>query len=154
MTRRAAWLLAPLAVAALMLALTACGGGDESAESGDTTGATVVNATLAGEAGEYTFTLDKESVEAGKINFVMKNEGEIEHEFEVVKTDVAADDLPVEGGKADVEAEGGEEIGEVEGMQAGDEANLVLELEAGNYLIVCNLPGHYEQGMVLPFKVE
>jgi uncharacterized cupredoxin-like copper-binding protein len=143
------WLAACSILAALVLVPGACGGDDDDEGS-----ASNVTATLGGDAGEYAITLDKESVPAGEVTFQIANDGEIEHEFEVIKTDVAEDDLPVEQGQADVEAEGGEEVDEVEDLASGDEQDLTVDLEAGMYLLICNLPGHYEQGMVTTFTVE
>ncbi|MGH3034497.1 MAG: sulfocyanin-like copper-binding protein [Gaiellaceae bacterium] len=154
---RGRWLfmvLVSLVAVPLALGLTACGGSEEAAAV-DTSDATEIHAKLAeSSAGEYTFTLDADSAPAGTVLFEIENLGELPHEFEVIKTDVGVDDLPVEAGKANAEAEGGEEIGEVEDIEPGDKTELAVELEAGSYLILCNLPGHYEQGMVLAFTVE
>lgn len=145
------WLAAVSTLAALALVPAACGGDDDDEGASGTT----VNATLASsDGGEYSIALDKESVQAGEVTFTLNNEGEIEHEFEVVKTDVAANDIPVEDNKADVEASGGEEVDEVEDIEPGAEHDLTVDLESGNYLLVCNLPGHYGQGMVTAFTVE
>ena len=45
------------------------------------------------------------------------------------------------------------ELGETEHMKPGNVKVLELTLPAGNYLLVCNLPGHYAAGMVAPFTV-
>jgi uncharacterized cupredoxin-like copper-binding protein len=44
-------------------------------------------------------------------------------------------------------------LDEVEDVLPGGSASLTLELEAGTYLIICNLPGHYSNGMVAVFEV-
>ena len=146
-----------LAASGILVALTfaGCGGDDDDEASGGDSSATSVSAVLADpDEGEYTISLDEESAPAGEVTFEITNEGEVEHEFEIVKTDVAADALPVEGGKADVEAEGGEEVDEVEDIASGADTSLTVDLDPGKYLFVCNLPGHYEQGMVTAFTVE
>lgn len=149
------WLAAFSILTALVLVPVACGGDDdEGPEASSSAGTTVTAALGQSDAGEYTITLDKESVPAGEVTFKIANEGELEHEFEIVQTDVAEGDLPVESGQADVEAEGGEEIDEVEDLASGAEQDLTVDLEAGKYLLICNLPGHYEQGMVTAFTVE
>jgi uncharacterized cupredoxin-like copper-binding protein len=149
------WLAAFSILAALVLVPVACGGDDDDEGSEASSSGTTVTAALGqSDAGEYTITLDKESVPTGEVTFKIANEGELEHEFEIVKTDVAEGDLPVEAGKADVEAEGGEEVDEVEDLASGAEQDLTVDLEAGKYLLICNLPGHYEQGMVTAFTVE
>jgi uncharacterized cupredoxin-like copper-binding protein len=148
------WLVACSIIAALALVPVACGGDDDEGSEASSSGTTVTAALGQSDAGEYTITLDNESVPAGEVTFQIANEGELEHEFEIVKTDVAKGDLPVEAGKADVEAEGGEEVDEVEDLASGAERELTVDLEAGNYLLICNLPGHYDQGMVTAFTVE
>jgi uncharacterized cupredoxin-like copper-binding protein len=149
------WLAAFSILAALVLVPVACGGDDDDEGSDASSSGTTVTAALGqSDAGEYTISLDEESVPAGEVTFKIANEGELEHEFEVVKTDVAEGDLPVEEGQADVEAEGGEEVDEVEDLASGAEQDLTVDLEAGKYLLICNLPGHYEQGMVTTFTVE
>lgn len=156
---RAHWkVAAPLVPVVAALALAACGGDDvdpgpEPAEAASD-GGTQVSAKMGHEdSGEFSFTLDKTSAPAGAVVFNIENVGEVEHEFEIVKTDLAADALPVEANKADVEAGGGEEIDEVEDIAVGAKVALEVDLEPGKYLIVCNLPGHYADGMVIPFEV-
>ena len=109
-----------------------------------------VNATL----GEFFIRLDRKSVEAGTIRFVATNEGEIEHEFEVVRTDEAPDGLPItDEDKADVDAVG-EELGEIEPFAGGETEEMTLELEPGKLVFICNLPGHYKGGQRVGFTVR
>jgi uncharacterized cupredoxin-like copper-binding protein len=44
-------------------------------------------------------------------------------------------------------------IGEVEDVKPAEAKDLVLTLEPGNYILLCNLPKHFERGMVTKFKV-
>jgi uncharacterized cupredoxin-like copper-binding protein len=53
----------------------------------------------------------------------------------------------------DIEA-AGELIGEIESIGAGDIEVLNVMLDAGNYALICNIAGHYEQGMHASFVVE
>jgi uncharacterized cupredoxin-like copper-binding protein len=162
MAGRAGWrLVAPLVAGACAFAVAACGSEDitapEAEAASDGPKATQVEAKLGhAESGEFTFTLDKGSVPEGPVVFNIENIGTIEHEFELVKTNVEADKLPPKADdktKANVEAGGGEEIKEVEDIAPGAKTKLAVDLEPGKYLIVCNLPGHYADGMVIPFTV-
>lgn len=109
-----------------------------------------VNATL----GEFFIRLDRKSVEAGTIKFVVTNEGKIEHEFEVVKTDEAPGDLPLtDEGTADVDAVG-EELGEIEPFAGGETEEMTLELEPGELVFICNIPTHYKSGQRVGFTVR
>ena len=127
------------ALAIFGMAATACGGGVK----------TTVNATLTDTAIE----MDKSSVPAGEVTFVAENTGTEAHELVVLKTDLAADALPVAGGKVQEDAEGIEEIGEIEEFAAGGSETDSFGLEPGSYVLVCNVKGHYEDGMTTAFTV-
>lgn len=141
---RKAWLILPVAGIALMLG--ACGGDDGDEATTTETGA--------GEAIEivmddYSFTPAKATVPAGPVTITVPNEGQAEHELVLFKSDADPADVPVSGGDADEDAfvkQGAKEIGEAE-AEPGESAELSAELTAGDYVMICNLPGHYEKGM-------
>lgn len=83
------------------------------------------------------------SVKAGKVSFEVTNEGASPHEFVLLKTETKAADLPTDGAKA-------KETGLVDRtaqLQPGDEATVDVDLKPGHYVILCNVPGHYQAGM-------
>lgn len=89
-------------------------------------------------ASEYHYTgLDDLALHRGDtVEFEMRNNGTIEHEFEVFGPD-------------------GEVLGEVGPTAAGEEGKVVLELaEAGEYRYLCGIDGHESLGMVGTFTVE
>ncbi|MBI5290050.1 MAG: hypothetical protein HY873_13835 [Chloroflexi bacterium] len=95
---------------------------------------------------EYKVTADKNSVKAGKIEFVAKNISETQtHELAVLKK---------EGGALDNE-------GEIEDIEAGKDGEIILELGPGDYELACLISAgeagstvdHYEQGMKIDFTV-
>jgi uncharacterized cupredoxin-like copper-binding protein len=45
-------------------------------------------------------------------------------------------------------------VGEVEDIAPGEGAILELDLEPGAYLAICNILGHFGQGMVTRFTVR
>jgi uncharacterized cupredoxin-like copper-binding protein len=45
-------------------------------------------------------------------------------------------------GNVDEEGEGVEHIDEIEGIPPGSSESLTVNLEAANYVLICNLPGH------------
>ena len=145
----------PLATVAAVavLALAGCGDDEEAADTGgggSTTGegtsAPAGPGAVEVSLGEWFVKPATASVGAGETSFEAKNDGEVVHELEVVKTDLAADKLPVRNQVADVE-EAGEEIAEVEDIAAGKSAPLEARLEPGKYVLICNIPTHYELGM-------
>jgi len=104
---------------------------------------------------EYSITLGASTVPAGKVEFDVKNSGQITHELVVLKTDFTAATLPLDAdGAADEEAAGVSSPGEVEGIAPGATKTLTVTLTAGHYLIICNLGDHFSQGMVTDLTVQ
>jgi len=90
------------------------------------------------------------SATAGKITFVVKNNGKTKHEFVVIKTDLAPAKLPVKKGRASEKGAKGE-IGD---LPAGSTKRLTLTLPKGKYVLICNLTGHYQAGQRAAFTVR
>ena len=88
----------------------------------------------------------------GSITFIVKNAGEVAHEFAVIKTGKKADAL-LHGQEADEKGD----VGEIENIPPGRSAKLTLKLPQGHYALICNLPGHYmphgNPGMLADFTV-
>jgi uncharacterized cupredoxin-like copper-binding protein len=138
-TSRLRRLLVVPAAAALAFAVGSCGG------SGG------IGATEA----DYSITLDESTAPAGEVTFDVTNDAEQPHEFVVFKTDLAEDALPVDAdGNVDEAGEGVELVDELEDIAPGDSPSLTVTLDAANYVIICNVPGHYAQGMHTSFTVS
>jgi uncharacterized cupredoxin-like copper-binding protein len=95
---------------------------------------------------------------AGKVTFAVTNQGTRTHEFVVLRTDTPADKFPIvsfegESDRIDEDAPGVTNVGETGDMKAGTTKTLSIDLTAGHYAIVCNLPGHYRMGMHQDFTV-
>jgi uncharacterized cupredoxin-like copper-binding protein len=104
---------------------------------------------------DYVVQVDPTSAAAGELTFAIHNDAEQTHEFVIVQTDLAADQLPTnEDGDVDEEGEGMTAVDEVEDIEAGADAELTVNLDAGSYVLFCNLPGHYRQGMHTAFSVS
>lgn len=114
--------------------------------------ATKVEATLK----EMSIQLSSNTVPAGPVEFAIKNEGKDPHEFVVLKTDLPESKLPLKENKLDEDTKGIERIGEVEedDLKSGGSDTLKLDLKPGRYLIICNLPGHYQAGMKTELTVK
>ena len=83
----------------------------------------------------------------GAVSFSVKNSGKIDHEFVVLRTNTPPAKLPVKGGKA---VETGR-VGRVGPLEAGTSKSLNLTLKSGKYVLLCNLPGHYQAGQRIGF---
>lgn len=74
----------------------------------------------------------------------------------MLQTDLAEDALPTDdNGDVDEAGDPGIElIGEIEDIEGGTSQSLTLGLDAGSYVLICNLPGHYGLGMYTAFTVS
>lgn len=105
---------------------------------------------------DFKITLGSSSDAAGEVTFKIKNDGPSAHEFVVFKTDLAPDQLPTKEDEngiviVDEEGQGVEAINEVEDIAVGATPELKVNLQAGKYVVICNLPAHYQQGMHAAF---
>lgn len=83
------------------------------------------------------------SISSGRVTFVARNSGTVEHELVVIRADGR---LPVRNFKA-VEPEEASVLGEVEDVAPGTTKRVTLTLKPGKYLLICNIVGHYQLGM-------
>ena len=152
--------LVALATACAMLLAAGCGDDDDDGgEAGDGGGQTV-DVVLS----EFIVEPEQDSASAGEVTFALDNQGGETHEFLVVEA-ASADDLPLDDDGAFDEAAFGEEnvIDEVEDLEAGSQAELTVDLEPGDYLLLCNvveeeeggeMESHFAEGMYAEFTVE
>ena len=136
--------LSVLALAVFVIPLlTACGGPSQ------------VDAALT----SYAIALDTDSVKAGDVIFHVHNDAtDLTHEMVIFKTDLPPDQLPLtDEGIVDEEGAGITFIDEVEDVEPGMSVDLAVTLEAGNYVILCNVDSdqlHYQHGMYVAFTVK
>jgi hypothetical protein len=120
-----------------------------------------VTATLT----EFSITPEPASAEAGSVTIKANNVGALTHELVLVRGDPA--DLPTDSdGAVDedaFESAGVEAIGEVEDVESGTSKDLTADLEAGTYVVFCNIvetgleaavESHFAEGMVATLVVN
>ena len=161
MRRLTVLLLTLLATLALIVA--ACGDDDDDGGNGDD-GGDDGGSSIAVTLQEFNVIPDASSADAGEVTFEVENVGPDDpHELVVMKTDLAADALPTgEDGAVLEDGEGVELIDEVEELEVGDTGTLTVNLEAGSYVLLCNLveeedgelESHYQEGMRTAFTVN
>jgi uncharacterized cupredoxin-like copper-binding protein len=101
----------------------------------------------------YSVTPNPATANAGDVTFNVTNAAtDQQHEFVVIKSDLAADKLPV-GSDSTVEEDAVTVVDEVAEMDPGKTGTLTVNLAAGNYVLICNRPGHYQAGMHTAFTV-
>ena len=111
-------------------------------------GAGVVQVSMA----EYTIEPAVASAAADGVTFRVANDGRLEHEFVVIRSELAVDALPQAGGAVDESQV--EVVGRIEQWSGGDTEEATFSLSAGRYVLICNIPGHYQLGMRAAFTVE
>lgn len=109
---------------------------------------------ISGTVEEWKVSVSPNAATAGEVKFTIENKGTIGHEFLVVKTDILDGKITLDGDHFSEPSPGLEVIDEIGEFPAGSTELLVLSLEAGNYQLVCNLPGHYAAGMHTSFVVS
>jgi uncharacterized cupredoxin-like copper-binding protein len=129
----------------------------EAAASG-AAGGTMVDVTLQ----EFSVLPAEASAPAGTITFAVTNDGPDDvHEFVILRTDLEPGDLPTdEHGAVDESGEGIEVVDEIEDLPVGETQEVTVDLEAGSYVLICNIydadedEAHYAEGMRMAFTVE
>jgi uncharacterized cupredoxin-like copper-binding protein len=106
-----------------------------------------------GKPAEFSLRPSVRSAAAGEVAFKVRNAGKIEHEFVILKTPTKAARLKARPGAPSEVVEPGFLV-ELEDMQPGDRANLVMPLKRGHYVLLCNKPGHFKGGMRSDFVVR
>ena len=133
--------------------------GGSAADSG------VLRVTLS----EWKVTPERQTVKAGPLTIETENTGRVEHELLIVRTDRAPGDLPLglQGpaltgagqklvlgrahGHASAGAFGG--LGRTKHIQPGRIRRDSVTLAPGRYVLLCNLPQHYESGQRVALTV-
>ena len=101
---------------------------------------------------EMAIPIEATELPAGSVTFDITNVGTVEHEFVVVATDLPADQLPVKDGVVDETQV--QVLARTGLVQPGANDTLDVELPAGHYVVICNLPGHYLAGMRTEITVQ
>lgn len=129
------------------------------------TDATPDTADAASEAEAVDATMVEWSIDAptdytaGDVTFNVTNNGSFPHEFVVIQGD-GYESLPLADGGAVIEDDlpAGALLDRIPRMGGGDTAELTVTLEAGNYVLLCNLGSgsnsHAGQGQFLDITVS
>lgn len=101
---------------------------------------------------EYAMGLTASEVRTGTVTFIARNAGSTAHDLIVLKTDLAPDKLPIDTQTQKAKEDG--KLGGVDQVAPGKNQNLRLELPAGSYVVICNVPTHYQLGMRAALTVK
>ena len=177
---RARRLLSGVAVLGVLALLTGCasstsnttgkntleGGVKIPGTGGATSTATTVNVALGDNhgTGPMTLTLSPSVVPAGDVTFIVKNNGTIDHEAVVLKTNLPYNKIPIaDAGDPPAPVKtGANKVSEDTNIGETGDPNLkpgetrtftIKHMTAGNYAVVCNIANHYGFGIRAPLTV-
>ncbi len=126
-----------LAVCALVALAVACSAAPPEVD--------ITKGQVRADMREYSMGLTANEVRAGTVTFVARDVGTVQHELVVIRTDLAVDKLAI-----DAQKQTASEQGKVDGVgpiDPGKTMNLRVELPPGHYVVICNVPTHYQLGM-------
>ena len=143
------------ALAFSALGLISCGTDPSDDATGGTEAVAVVSNKITGSVEEWKVNVSAQSAEAGEVIFAIANYGSIQHEFLVTKTSYEAGMIPIgSNNRFDEEDEGLSVVDEIPEWAVNESKVLKVNLEAGTYELLCNIEGHYANGMHTSFRVS
>ncbi len=148
------WILGLAAIAASLPLLASCTGdtprvADAATASEPTRSPQITRLTVA--LSEWAVTPDHATIPAGSLTMIATNEGVQPHDLVIVRADAAAANPTVVQGRVDESKL--TIIGRFREFTSGEKEKQ-FALAAGKYLLICNLPAHYESGMVATLVVQ
>ena len=113
--------------------------------------ATTVHVTL---TDQMELKLETNTVKAGRVVLDVKNEAESQqHEVIIARLKDGNQAVPVAPGQDRVDEKKLKTLGEVSDLDPGKEGKLSINLKPGEYLLFCNMKGHYQAGMLAHLTV-
>lgn len=92
--------------------------------------------------------LSRSEVPAGPVAFKVTNDSKgLVHEMVVSPIREAGKPLPYDANLDKVIEDEAGHLGEVAELEPGQKGGLMLDLKPGQYILYCNIPGHYTGGM-------
>ncbi len=134
--------------AALLAA--ACDGDEEANGNGGGAEAATVDVAVV----DFDVNPSVDTVEAGAVTFRVANDGAVVHNFRVIKTDLAPDALPIDSATSKVDEGQVDVRASRDDISPGSSVELTVDLEPGSYVLICNIPTHYQRGTLAGFTVE
>ena len=90
------------------------------------------------------------TVRAGRVTFVVRNDGTMAHEFLVLRSGRHHHSLSVKNGRA---VQTGR-LGKIPLIPAGTTKRITVKVPRGKYVLLCNMLGHYQAGQYAALRVR
>jgi uncharacterized cupredoxin-like copper-binding protein len=97
------------------------------------------------QLGDFWVAPTVTSIKAGKVTFMAKNIGMAPHELMIERAPIK---LNAPGKPDEMAAQG-----MIDDMKTGQTGHMTLNLKPGNYVLFCNVSGHYAAGQHIAFTV-
>lgn len=98
--------------------------------------------------GGMAMTASAQSVKAGRIAFAVTNKSkDNRHEFLVAPLAMPLGKIPYDDTNGRIKEAALKGVHELGDLDPGKSGTMTLDLKPGKYLLFCNLPGHYKEGM-------
>jgi uncharacterized cupredoxin-like copper-binding protein len=134
-------------IVAFAIALSLAGVGCSSDSS-----SSAVEGGIAVTEQDFSISTSPSTAAAGDVTFTITNNGPSTHEFVIVKSDEDPGSFEV-GDDGTVPEDSLDVVDEQEDVAPSTAPTLTTNLEAGSYVLMCNISGHYAQGMHTGFTV-
>jgi hypothetical protein len=92
---------------------------------------------------DFDLIADATSAPEGDVTFSISNEGGIDHDFVVIRSDLPIDQLPMDELTNSIDLSQVDVVGSTPVIAAAGSDSLTLNLTAGRYILLCNIPGHW-----------
>lgn len=102
---------------------------------------------------DFTISPNVKTAPAGTFNIDVRNTGPTTHELVIIRTDLAADKLPIKDNLADEDDSRLKHVDEVEDLEVDATVAYTVGLTPGHYVFICNIATHYGLGMYSEFTV-
>ena len=105
---------------------------------------------------DFKIRAQTQPVAAGTVTLRVENRGPSTHEFNIDRTALAADALPLgpDGLTVDEDSQLLHRIDAGDDIRLGETRDITVRLKPGHYVVWCNLEGHYLGGMYFSLNVE
>lgn len=144
------------ALAISTLGLVGCGTDpSQGVNGGGPDAASLISNKVTGSVEEWKVNVSAQSAKAGEVIFAIANFGTIQHEFLVTRSSYEAGKIPIgSNNRFDEEDEGLTVVDEIPEWAVNESKVLKVNLEPGAYELLCNIEGHYANGMHTTFIVS
>jgi uncharacterized cupredoxin-like copper-binding protein len=113
--------------------------------------ATTLHVTL---TDQMELKLETNTVKAGRVVLDVKNDAESQqHEVIIARLKDRNQTVSIAPGQDRVDEKKVKTLGEVSDLDPGKEGKLTINLKPGEYLLFCNMKGHYQAGMLAHLTV-